>query len=310
MIYRIVHRTRYDYDAPVTVSVGEVRQLVTDLDGQRCIDRDLTVRPEPEHQRERADYFGNRVALFSVREPHTTLEVVATATVDTSARAGSGAPVDGVATEPWERVTVGPGTDLEVLEYAIDSPLVVRSQDLVDYARPSFSTGRPVGEALVELCSRIHADFAFDPDATEVDTPLEEVLVLRRGVCQDFAHVLIGCLRSLGLAARYVSGYLETDPPPGQERLVGADRTHAWVGVHLGAGGWFGIDPTNDQPAAARYVTSAHGRDYGDVPPFKGVIFSEAETSTLTVSVDVAPEDPDAEASDTETSDSESPTSK
>lgn len=286
MIYHIVHRTRYDYDAPVTVSVGEVRQLAADLDGQRCLERDLTIHPEPEHRREREDYFGNRVALFSIRQPHTTLEVVATATVDTSARVGSIGPAGA---EPWERVTIGPGTDLDVLEYAIDSPLVARSEALASYARPSFPAGRPVGEAVSELCSRVNTDFAFDPDATEVDTPLEEVLELRRGVCQDFAHVLIGCLRSLGLAARYVSGYLETDPPPGQERLVGADRTHAWVAVHLGPSGWLGLDPTNDQPAAGRYVTSAHGRDYGDVPPLKGVIFSEAETSTLTVSVDVAP---------------------
>lgn len=286
MIYRIEHRTRYDYDAPVTLSVGEVRQLVTDVDGQRCVDRDLTIEPVPEHRRERIDYFGNRADLFSIRDRHARLEVASTATVDTSGRPERMGPAGAA---PWESMVVGSGTALEVLEFSLDSPLVRRSEELAAYARPSFLAGRPVGEALTELCGRVNHDFAFDPEATEVDTPLEEVLRLRRGVCQDFAHVLIGCLRSLGLAARYVSGYLETDPPPGQERLVGADRTHAWVGVHLGADGWFGIDPTNDQPAGPRYVTSASGRDYADVPPLKGVIFSEAETTVLTVSVDVTP---------------------
>lgn len=286
MIYRIEHRTRYEYDAPVTLSVGEVRQLVADGDGQRCLERNLTIEPEPEHHRERVDYFGNRVDLYSIRDRHRTLEVASTATVDTSGRPQHMGPAAGA---PWESMVVGAGTALEVVEFALDSALVHRSPDLLAYAEPSFPPGRSVGEAITELCSRINRDFAFDPEATEVDTPLEEVLRLRRGVCQDFAHVLIGCLRSLGLAARYVSGYLETDPPPGQERLVGADRTHAWVGVHLGAGGWFGIDPTNDQAAGPRYVTSASGRDYADVPPLKGVIFSEAETSVLTVSVDVLP---------------------
>jgi transglutaminase-like putative cysteine protease len=286
VIYRIEHRTRYDYDAPVTLSVGEVRQTVADADGQRCLERHLTIDPDPEHRRERIDYFGNRVTLFSIRDHHHSLEVASVATVDTTGRPDRLGPAAGT---PWEAMVVGAGTTLEVLEFALDSPLVRRSDDLVGYARPSFPSGRPAGEAIMELCSRINRDFAFDPEATEVDTPLEEVLRLRRGVCQDFAHVLIGCLRSLGLAARYVSGYLETDPPPGRERLVGADRTHAWVGVHLGADGWFGIDPTNDQLAGPRHITSANGRDYADVPPLKGVIFSEAEETILTVSVDVSP---------------------
>jgi transglutaminase-like putative cysteine protease len=286
VIYDVVHRTRYRYDAPVTVSLGEVRQLVADFDGQRCTGTGLVIEPAPEHQRERSDYFGNRVALFSIRAPHTTLEVVTTATVDTG---GRGDRLGAGADAPWESVVADRGADLDVVEFAVDSPLVERSGALARYAEPSFPAGRPIGAAVTELCSRINADFAFDPDATDVDTPLEEVFQLRRGVCQDFAHVMIGCLRSLGLAARYVSGYLETEPPPGQPRLVGADRTHAWVGVHLGAGGWIGIDPTNGQLAGPRYITSAHGRDYADVPPLKGIVFTEAEDSALTVSVDVVP---------------------
>jgi transglutaminase-like putative cysteine protease len=219
------------------------------------------------------------------------LEVTSTATIDTTGRPQS---IDGVGADgeaPWnDLVAGGAEASIEVVEYTYDSPLVKASDALADYARPSFADGRPVGEAVAELRSRIFDEFEFDPVATDVDTPLEKVMELRRGVCQDFAHVMIGCLRSMGLAARYLSGYLETVPPPGQERLVGADRTHAWVGVHLGAGRWIGEDPTNDQVAGPRYITTAVGRDYRDVPPLKGVIFTDATESSLTVSVDVAPE--------------------
>lgn len=288
MIYRIVHRTRYDYEAPVTYSIGQAHQLAADIDGQRCLERHLSVTPEPEHYRERLDYFGNNVGLYSIREPHSTLEVVSTAVIDTDLRPEAVGPAGD---RPWEElVGGGPSPSLEVVEYTLDSPLVGRSDGLVAYAEPSFSAGRPVGEAVADLRTRIFTEFAFDPVATDVDTPLEEVMELRRGVCQDFAHVMIGCLRSIGLAARYVSGYLETVPPPGKERLVGADRTHAWVGVHLGDDQWIGEDPTNDQLAGPRYVTTAVGRDYRDVPPLKGVIFTDSAESTLTVSVDVAPE--------------------
>lgn len=284
MIYDIVHRTTYDYDEPVTLSVGDTHLLAGDLDGQRCLDAALRVSPEPEHIRERIDYFGNRAAHFSIRDAHTTLEVTASATIDTSARPVDLGPAD---RRPWESVTVDATTPLDVLEYSLDSSLVRRSADLEAYARPSFAPGRDLHSAATELCHRINADFAFDPKATDVDTPLEQVMAKRRGVCQDFAHVMVGCLRSMGLAARYVSGYLETTPPPGRPRLVGADRTHAWVGLHLGNGVWIGVDPTNDQVAGRHYLTTAHGRDYSDIPPLKGVIFTDAETSTLTVSVDV-----------------------
>ncbi|MEL6983737.1 MAG: transglutaminase family protein, partial [Actinomycetota bacterium] len=226
----------------------------------------------------------NRAAHFSIRNTHTTLEVTATATIDTSARPDDLGPAS---QQAWEEVTVDATTPLDVLEFSLDSALVSRSAELADYAAPSFTPGRQVGAAVTELCHRINRDFVFDPKATDVDTPLDEVMRTRRGVCQDFAHVMVGCLRSMGLAARYVSGYLETTPPPGRPRLVGADRTHAWVGLHLGHGVWIGLDPTNDQVAGRHYLTTAHGRDYSDIPPLKGVIFTDAETSTLSVSVDV-----------------------
>lgn len=285
MIYEVSHRTRYEYDAPVTASYAEVHQLPQSVDGQTCLHRSVATEPEPGHYRERRDYFGNLAAVMAIHEPHTVLTVTSTSVIDTAGRPQAFGPEG---SRPWESIAEE-RSDLEALEFRLDSPLVGSSRRLAAYASPSFPAGRPLGEAVVELTHRVHADFAFDPTATEVDTPLETVLDIRRGVCQDFAHVLIGALRSMGLAACYVSGYLETVPPPGRPRLTGVDRTHAWVGVRLGPGHWVGIDPTNDQIAGIGYVTAARGRDYADVPPLKGVIFTDAEESTLTVAVDVAP---------------------
>ena len=185
------------------------------------------------------------------------------------------------------RTAAAAADDLDMVEFTLDSPMVTRSEQLAEYARPSFVGDTPLADAVMSLCGRIHADFEFDADATQIDTPLIEVLEMRKGVCQDFALIMVGSLRSLGLPASYVSGYLETVPPPGQKRLTGADRTHAWVGVYLGDGKWIGVDPTNNQIAGPRYITAARGRDYADVPPLKGVIFTDAEESRLTVSVDV-----------------------
>ncbi len=288
MIYEVAHSTRYEYDAPVTVSYADVHQLPDDADGQICLSRSIESSPAAEHYRERRDYFGNLVAQLEIREAHTTLVVTSASVVDTSGRPTT-FPAEALL--PWEDhlVVRRPGDDLMAVELSLDSPLVARSPELATYAHRSFAPGISLATALGDLNSRIHGDFVFDAEATDIETPLDEVLRTRRGVCQDFAHVLIGCLRSTGLAAGYVSGYLETDPPPGQERLTGADRTHAWVGVHLGGTRFVGIDPTNDQVAGPRYITAARGRDYGDVPPLKGVIFTDAEESTLTVAVDVSP---------------------
>ncbi|HET9257097.1 MAG TPA: transglutaminase family protein, partial [Pseudonocardiaceae bacterium] len=199
-------------------------------------------------------------------------------------------------TAPWERVRekiqADPGDDaLDARQFMLDSPLVRNSGDLAAYATESFPARRPLLEAVIDLASRIHHDFDYHPGATGVTTTIEEVLESRSGVCQDFAHVATGCLRSLGLAARYVSGYLETEPPPGQERLAGADASHAWVSVFVPGAGWVDIDPTNDQLVDDRYITTAWGRDYSDVPPLKGVIFTQAEDHDLRVTVDVVPVD-------------------
>lgn len=291
MIYDIVHTTHYEYDEPVTASYAEVYQLPVDVDGQRCLQRQVTTDPAYQFQRERHDYFGNLAASIEVHERHTTLKVHSTSTVETTDRPAT-MPIE--AAELWTNYVVDAAitTDLVAAEFVLDSPLVVRGAQYADYALAAFVDGASLHDGLLALNHRIHTDFVFDPKATETDTPLDKAFSLRRGVCQDFAHVLIACLRSIGIPACYVSGYLETIPPPGQARLTGADRTHAWVGVYYGDNRWIGIDPTNDQMAASRYITTARGRDYGDVPPLKGVIFTEAEESTLTVSVDVVRRSP------------------
>jgi transglutaminase-like putative cysteine protease len=178
---------------------------------------------------------------------------------------------------------------LDAVQYALDSPLVEASAAFAEYAAATFTPGRPLLDAVTEICHRIHADFEYKPGATSVTTPLVEVFAQRQGVCQDFAHVAIACLRSVGLPARYVSGYLETYAPPGRPKLKGADGSHAWMSVLVPEAGWLEVDPTNDQFANSRYVVTAYGRDYSDVPPLSGVIYTEGRTESLKVTVDVVP---------------------
>lgn len=282
MRYRVSHVTRYSYDANVKASFGQVHQLPGDLDGQRCLERWLVTEPDPDTFRERVDYFGNGVVYFSIREPHEELVVRSSSLVDTSGRPTLFGPGG---EQPWEVVrdrSAGP----EMTEFLTDSPLVERSAELERYASPSFRAGAGLGDAVSHLVHRINSDFEYLPGSTDVTTTVPEVMQTKKGVCQDFSHLLVGCLRSIGLPVRYVSGYLETDPGPGVERLWGSDRTHAWVAVYTGTD-WIGIDPTNDQIAGPRYVTTSHGRDYSDVPPFKGVVYTEATVTNLYVHVDV-----------------------
>jgi transglutaminase-like putative cysteine protease len=195
---------------------------------------------------------------------------------------------------PWELLrdrlrAAGSETLLEPAQFLFESPHVECFRDLALYAGPSFAAGRDLPEALLDLTRRIHADFKFDPKATSVSTPLREVLAKRRGVCQDFAHFMIGCLRTLGLAARYVSGYIVTAPPPGKPRLVGADASHAWVSVYCGEAGWLDLDPTNDCVVDDEHITLAWGRDFSDVTPMRGVILGGGEQE-LEVRVTVTPQ--------------------
>lgn len=299
--YRVTHRTTYCYETEVTASYGKLTLIPRSCDRQRCESSRVVIGPDPDDYREHDDHFGNRAAFFAIASPHQALEVTATSVVEVRRSDALSLLGD----QPWEEARVPPGTTtpgpvdpagLAAREFALDSPLVTASEALADYARVSFTPGRGALEALGDLGSRIHADFIYEPGVTTTTTSAAEALARRRGVCQDFAHVTIGCLRSVGLAARYAGGYIETEPPPGRPRLEGADASHAWASLWVpGAGEWVDIDPTNNQFVGDRHVTVAWGRDYTDIPPLKGVIFTEGTEHELTVNVDVVALEPDNE---------------
>lgn len=288
MRYHIVHRTLYTYESPVTVSHHVARLGPRALPHQTCPWHEIDIVPEPVVRVPRLDAYGNQAIYFEQAGAHTQLEVVARSYVEVAAPMAT----DASSTPRWEdlvEATRGDGVAGAVMatEFRFASPLVGPDERLAAYARPSFAPGRPVLEAAVELSHRIFTDFVFDPVATDVATPVLEAFEKRRGVCQDFAHVLIGCLRSMGMPARYVSGYLETIPPPGQEKLVGADASHAWVSLFCGEElGWIDLDPTNDLLPGDRHITIAWGRDFLDVSPLRGVTWAAGE-QWLLVGVDV-----------------------
>lgn len=288
MEYRVVHKTRYDYTEPVNLCHNEVRLIPRTLAHQTLDAHWVTVDPVPSAFKEREDFFGNRVCYFSIQQPHKTLTVTVTSQVRVEENAAAPLPEQPVT---WETardrlLSTSDSRFSEVFQYTVDSPSIPASQPLKDYAQPSFTPGRPLREAAHDLMQRIHRDFEFKPGFTSVSTPLETVLTHRRGVCQDFAQLAIGAVRSMGLAARYVSGYLETLPPPGKKKLQGADVSHAWFSVYIPDEGWLDLDPTNNMIPSTQHITAAWGRDFSDVSPVKGVIFGSG-SHTLEVSVDV-----------------------
>jgi transglutaminase-like putative cysteine protease len=287
VIYRVTHTTTYTYREPVSLCHNLAHLTPRPSARQTTDDFRLLIDPDPAVVHERADFFGNPVTFFTVQEPHTKLTVRAEHV--TAVRPFD--PPDPAATPPWEAVrdalrAARTPTALDAYQYAFDSPYIKSSAALAEYAAASFPPGRPLLEAALDLTGRIHRDFRYDPKATTLSTSLAEVLVGRRGVCQDFAHLEIGCLRSLGLAARYVSGYLLTRPAAGKERLVGADASHAWVSVYCPGWDWIDLDPTNDLVPSAEHILLAWGRDYDDVSPVKGVILGGGD-HRIAVSVDV-----------------------
>ncbi len=280
--YDVTHATTYAYSQAVSVSHHLARLVPRVFPGQDRIDHRLDVEPPPAVVRPHEDYFGNAVTFFIMERAHTELTVRARSRVTVHPR--SLPPFDN--TPPWEQARHYDLLPLEAIECLFDSATITVSDRIAAYAHPSFTPRRPLLEAVRDLIGRIHADFAFDPEATTVATPLAELLSLRRGVCQDFARLGIACLRAQGLAARYVSGYLETLPPPGAQRLAGADASHAWLAVYCPGLGWVDVDPTNDLFPSTTHVTLAWGRDYADVSPVRGVILGGGQHA-LRVSVDV-----------------------
>ena len=288
MRYKIHHLTRYRYSEAVTNSQHDLHLLPRDLPYQRCLSADLEIRPTPAVYQERVDYFGNRAAHVVLASAHSELAVNAHSRVEVTVPATI-APDQDLA---WEEAVSQIAQDrgrLAVQEMTFPSPYIVAWDDLRAYARASFPPGMPVLEGCLELMARVHGDFTYDAKATTIATPLEEVFSKRRGVCQDFAHLMIACLRSLGLAARYVSGYLVTAPPPGEARLVGADASHAWLAAFSPRFGFVDVDPTNSVLVADQHITLAIGRDFGDVTPLRGVVLGGGRHD-LHVGVDVLPE--------------------
>jgi transglutaminase-like putative cysteine protease len=280
--YEVVHTTKYKYRETVSVSHHLARVKPREFPGQECLAHELLIDPAPAVVRSHRDYFGNTVTFFIVERAHSELTVRATSTVKVVSRQRP-APAS---TPPWEAARDYDALPLDALECLFDSASIAASDAVAGYAHPSFAPRRPLLEAVADLMRRIHADFTFDPKATTVTTPLRDVLSLRRGVCQDFARLAIACLRSFGVAARYVSGYLETLPPPGAPRLAGVDASHAWLAVYCPGLGWVDADPTNNMFPLTTHVTLAWGRDYADVSPVRGVILGGGQHS-LQVSVDV-----------------------
>jgi transglutaminase-like putative cysteine protease len=289
MIYRVRHQTTYSYEDAVSVSHHLVRLTPRDIPGQLCHESNISVLPAPAVTSTQDDYFGNVQTFFTLQEPHNSLIVEASSEVEVFALKRP----DFSHSAPWGTVVeslISDNSDegLDAYQYVFGSQRVGASREIAGYAREAFPAGRPLLEAVVELMRIIHRDFQFDSKATEVTTPVQAFFEKRRGVCQDFAHLQIACMRSLGLPCRYVSGYLRTLPPSGKPRLVGADASHAWCSAWCPGAGWVDFDPTNNCIPTDGHITVAWGRDYSDVSPIHGVLLGGAK-HTLNVGVDVAP---------------------
>jgi transglutaminase-like putative cysteine protease len=294
MLLQVIHETRYDYIPPVETAQHLAHLKPRETASQRLVSHALSITPEPVQRSELPDLYGNSRAFFALESTHEDLVVTAESVVETSLPALSCAVARDLAWEEVrERFRFSKGSRFDpASDFVFPSPYVPRHDDFAAYARPSFATGRPTLEVAMDLMQRMHRDFEYDAGSTEINTPAVEALAQRKGVCQDFAHILIACFRIMGLPARYVSGYLLTQPPPGQPRLVGADASHAWVSVYLpgadGPGDWADFDPTNGRQPGEDYVTLAIGRDYSDVSPMRGVLHGGAR-HTLAVGVTVRP---------------------
>ena len=288
--YNVIHQTDYNYQSVVTLSQQYLHLTPRNFNYQHTVAHQIHIDPLPDDCNESFDYFGNATRNITLTTPHQILIVRAESQVELYARPDpdmlAGSP-------PWENLqrdmSQSQGaTNLEPFQFLFNSPHVQCGPNLQQYALQSFTPGRPLLEAALALTQRITDEFEFDPDATNIHTTLEEVVQGRRGVCQDFAHLMIGCLRSIGLPARYVSGYLRTRPPAGKPRLVGADASHAWFSVFCPGTGWMDFDPTNNVQPGLEHITVALGRDFSDVTPLRGIVLGGGQ-QLLGVSVTVTP---------------------
>jgi transglutaminase-like putative cysteine protease len=292
MVFQVSHTTSYKYDSGVTFCHNIATLKPKDIIGQKLLDYSLEIYPTPTEISEKLDFFGNVVTRFSIQQHHNELKVTAKSKVlrDYTQQPNIYQSVEGqkITLEQAlsEFKSIEPGI-LEVRQFILESILIAKiTPEIKAYASASFKPNRPVFEAAYELMQRIYTDFEFDPEFTNVATPIHDVMKEKKGVCQDFAQIAIACLRSVGLPARYISGYIETLPPPGKEKLIGADASHAWFSMYIPKFGWVDFDPTNNQLPKDQHIIVSWGRDYYDVPPLKGVIYSTGKNK-MKVSVDI-----------------------
>lgn len=291
MIYQVTHRTTFTYTQPVAISHHVLRLALRTHPRQYSLRSSLTIDPTPSVRSDGKDYFGNPLTHLTIQTPHSALVVETQTTVDVH----KPEPLHLDQSLPWDQVTkqLQGATDSEILDaqqFLYDSPYVTIGDDTYDFVQECFPPGRPLLAGVMDLTSRIFRDFTYEGGVTDVSTPVKDVLTTKKGVCQDFAHLEIAALRSLGLPARYISGYLLTHPPEGQEKLVGADASHAWLSAWCPGLGWIDFDPTNNCIPSDEHITLAWGRDYGDVSPINGFMIGGGH-HTPTVSVDVSPVD-------------------
>jgi transglutaminase-like putative cysteine protease len=290
MKYKLIHKTEYKYAEPVNNYHSMVCLTPRTLPEQICQEFSISVTPEPSEIIERVDFYGNTTHYFSLHSPHKALTVLTTSIVECLTGA-AGLPLtrpEITCREARYRFKEDRSLKIDLLEYMLPSPLVKWDQEICDFAEACFQDDMPLYACVEALSRKIFTEFDFVPDFSTVNTPIKEVLAAKKGVCQDFSHLAIACIRSFGFAARYVSGYLETLPPPGRQKLQGSDASHAWISVFIPDYGWCDFDPTNNVVPGERHIVTAWGRDYSDVPPLKGIIFSYGKHA-LQVEVDVIP---------------------
>ncbi|WP_178988556.1 transglutaminase family protein [Winogradskyella schleiferi] len=294
MIFDLWHKTKYTYEHGASFCHNMTTIKPKSFPGQTLLDYKLEISPTPTDLSERLDFFGNAVTRFSIQQHHKELVVIARSKVERNYEAQFNAEQFSIGKkitieDTLKHLKKTDADSIDVRQFVMPSPLISKgNEDIANYASISFKPERSFYEATYELMQRIYTDFDFVPGFTNIATPLTEVMVAKKGVCQDFAQIAIACVRSMGLPAKYVSGYIETVPPKGKEKLIGTDASHAWFSVYLPNFGWVDFDPTNNQIPKDQHIVVAHGRDYYDVPPLKGVIYSMGKNK-MEVSVDLRP---------------------
>lgn len=289
MRYRVQHITEYSYAARVSHCYNMAHLIPRTTTRQTCISNSISVKPYTAFNTARKDYFGNQAYHFEIQRAHKKLVIDSTSEIEINPQNTSlNLDIGLTCAQARNALTFSTNkNDLDAREFIMNSPMIKISEALREYAAPFFPDDRPFLSAVLAFTRHIFKAFTYDPQSTTVATPIEEVLKNKRGVCQDFAHLQIGCLRSLGFPAKYISGYIETLPPEGQEKLVGSDASHAWVSAYSPSEGWFEFDPTNDCLANEQHIITAWGRDYFDITPLRGVIYGGGENPLMKVSVDV-----------------------